>query len=109
MCGQDDDLRAWIVEELRLMTWIGELELTSAATPADAPAQLELLILGSDGLTAGDLERVAQRRRTTPVIAVGSTHMTADRSFGPKLTSRELKQAIRELVFTPAARASSSV
>ena len=105
VCGQDEDLRAWIVEELRLMTWIGEVELTAAPTLVEAPAQLDLVILGSDGLTTADLERVAQRRRTTPVIAVGSTHISADRSFGPKLTSRELKQAIRELLFGAEARA----
>ena len=87
------------------MTWIAEVELTAFATLAEAPSQLELLILGSDGLTTADLERVAQRRRSTPVISVGSTSIAADRSFGPKLTSRELKQAIRELVFAPAARA----
>jgi hypothetical protein len=108
VCGQDEDLRAWIIEELRLMTWIGEVELTSAASLAEAPPQLELLILGSDGLTTSELERVAQRRRSTPVISVGSSPIGADRSFGPKLTSRELKQAIRELVFAREARASST-
>ena len=106
VCGQDEDLRAWIVEELRLMTWISDVELSSAATLAEAPSQLELLIVGSDGLTTADLDRIALRRRSTPVIGVGSTHIAADRFFGPKLTSRELKQAIRELVFTRMAAAS---
>jgi hypothetical protein len=101
VCGTDEDLRAWIVEELRLMTWIGEVELSSVASLADAPVQLELVILGSDGLTQSDLERIAARRRTTPVIAVGNTVVAAERTFGPRLTSRELKQAIRELVFVP--------
>lgn len=89
------------------MTWICEVELTTFPTLAEAPSQLDLLIVGCDGLTPADLERVAHRRRTTPVIGVGATHIAADRSFGPKLTSRELKQAIRELVFAPAASASS--
>ena len=108
VCGADEDLRAWIVEELRLMTWVGEVELTSVASLADAPAQLELVILGSDGLTQADLERVSVRRRTTPVIAVGNTVIAAERTFGPRLTSRELKQAIRELVFTPRLAASAA-
>lgn len=89
------------------MTWIGELDLSSIANPADVPTQLDLLIVGSDGLSASDLDRVASRRKSTPVIAVGSSNMQAERTFGPKLTSRELKQAIRELVFAPAARVAS--
>jgi hypothetical protein len=101
VCGADDDLRAWIVEELRLMTWVGEVELTSVASLADAPGPLELLIIDSEGLTQADLDRLASRRRTTPVIAVGNTVIAAERTFGPRLTSRELKQAIRELVFAP--------
>lgn len=83
------------------MTWIGEVELSSVGALADLPPQLELLIIGSDGLSPGDLDRVASRRRTTPVIAVGATQIAADRMFGPKLTSRDLKQSIRELVFSP--------
>jgi hypothetical protein len=106
VCGADEDLRAWIVEELRLMTWIGEVELGAVAALAEAPPQLELLIIGSDGLSPGDLDRIASRRRATPIVAVGATTIAADRMFGPKLTSRELKQAIRELVFTPHAAAS---
>ena len=90
------------------MTWICEVELTAFATLAEAPAQLDLVIVECDGLTPADLERVAQRRRTTPVISVGTSHIAADRSFGPKLTSRELKQAIRELVFAPLAAAAAS-
>jgi hypothetical protein len=80
------------------MTWVGEVELASVATLAEAPAQLELLIIGSDELSPADLDRLATRRRTTPIVAVGSAAIAADRMFGPKLTSRELKQAIRELL-----------
>ena len=89
------------------MTWIGELELSSIATLGEAPSQLDLLIIDSDGLTAGDVERVASHRRSTPVVSVGAVHLAVDRSFGPKLTSRELKQAIRELVFARMTRAAS--
>lgn len=81
------------------MTWIGELELVSLPTLADAPPRLELIIIESDGLTPGDLDRLATMH--APVIAVGTAQVRADRMFGPKLTSRELKQAIRELVFGP--------
>jgi len=82
------------------MTWVGDVDLCSARSLDEAPAQLELLIVSSDGLTPGDLDRIATRRRAAPVIAVGSAPIAADRWFGPKLTSRELKQAIRELLFT---------
>lgn len=81
------------------MTWIGELEVVSLPNLADAPSRLELLIVDSDSLTPGDLDRLASLH--APVIAVGTAQVRADRTFGPKLTSRELKQAIRELVFAP--------
>ena len=83
------------------MTWIGELEVTSLPDLAEAPSRLDLLIVESDCLTAGDVDRLATLH--TPVIAVGTAQVRADRMFGPKLTSRELKQAIRELVFARAA------
>jgi hypothetical protein len=81
------------------MTWIGEVELGSVATLTEAPVELDLLIVGTDGLTPADLDRLAGYRRSTPVVVVGNAVVAAERSFGPKLTSRELKQAIRELVF----------
>lgn len=99
VCGSDEELRGWLIEELQLMTWIGELEVVSLRTLADAPPRLELIIIESDGLTAGDLDRLASVH--APVIAVGTAQVRADRMFGPKLTSRELKVAIRELVFAP--------
>lgn len=105
VCVSDEELRSWLIEELGLMTWIGELEMTSLANLADALAHADLIIIESDSLTPADLERLATTH--APVIAVGTKQVCANRMFGPTLTSRELRQAIRELVLAPRPAAST--
>jgi hypothetical protein len=97
VCAADAELRTWLLEELSLMTWIGPLQLTTLAryTPTDA----DLVIVGLDHLDAGELAQLRERRSITPMIAIGTADdIRADRMFGASVTSRELKQSIRELL-----------
>lgn len=91
---EDDDLRAWVVEELSLMTWVSPPILVSVwELPADRTG---LLIL--DHIPQTGLEAV--RSWPSPVIAIGADPGVAGALvLGPELTSRELKQAIRSTAF----------
>lgn len=102
----DDELRGWLVEELSLMTWMGALQLdTLAAVTMDAidPDALDLLIIDLDRMSAAEVQSIAKRSWTAPVIAIGTLRDRREYQFdhvlGPRLTSRELKQAIRQAVF----------
>ena len=92
--AHDDELRTWLVDEVALMTWIGNVQLECVTSLDELAA--DLVIVGADRLS-GD-ERRALDRRSWPVIAVGNPDAIADRVLGPGLTSRELKQAIREVL-----------
>jgi hypothetical protein len=102
----DDELRAWLVEELTLMAWKGALDLvTLTAVTADAlkTASLDLLIVDLDRMSLADVDVIATRTSTAPVIGIGTLRdHRVDRFeqvLGPRLTSRELKRAIRTIVF----------
>jgi hypothetical protein len=98
VCGPDEELRAWIAEELALMTWLGSVQLESSASLLDEPQAYQLVIAGLDGASDEEVDRLAARNWTTPLIAIGSRSVPAHRVLGTRLTSRELKQAIRELI-----------
>lgn len=98
VCGPDEELRAWIVEELALMTWLGSVQLESSASLLDEPQAFQLVIAGLDGASQEEVDRLAARDWTTPLIAIGSRPVPAHRVLGTRLTSRELKQAIRDLI-----------
>lgn len=101
VCGPDDELRGWIVEELQLMTWVGGLEVDSiSGVSEDAlrPDAYDVVIAGIDGISPADAERLARRSWTTPLIAVGTPAVGANRTLSSKLTSRDLKSAVRELL-----------
>lgn len=102
----DDELRGWLVEELSLMTWMGALQLdTLTAMTMDAidPDALDLLIVDLDRMSAAEVQAIATRSWTAPVIAIGTLldrrEYQFDHVLGSRLTSRELKQAIRKAVF----------
>lgn len=102
----NDDLRAWLLDELALMTSVGAFEVTAAANAEQLPLDsLSLLIVALPRMDAEDLDALrALRSRcgNTPVIAVGASPRDMQigeltRVLGLDLTSRELKRAIREL------------
>lgn len=102
----DDELRGWLLEELSLMTWMGALRLDPIASVASDvldPDSLDLLIVDLDRMTAADVQAIATRTWTAPVIAIGTMRDRREYQFdhvlGAGLTSRELKQAIRQAVF----------
>jgi hypothetical protein len=100
----DDELRAWLVEELTLMTWMGALQLATLPNVASLdPDTLDLLIVDLDRLSAADVQSIATRTWAAPVIAIGTPHDRREYKFdyvlGTGLTNRELKQAIRTVVF----------
>ncbi|NVB78108.1 MAG: hypothetical protein HOV81_06910 [Kofleriaceae bacterium] len=100
----DDELRAWLIEELSLMTWMGALQLdTLTSTDSLDPAALDLLIVDLDRMSAADVQAIATRSWSAPVIAIGTMRDRREYQFdqvlGSGLTSRELKTAIRQVVF----------
>lgn len=104
----EDDLRTWVVEELLLMGWSSPPQLVTAhELAAIDPTTLGVLVLDVDRLSPHDLEVI--RGWTCPIIAIGADPGIARAHLlPPKLTSRELKQAIRSTAFaTPETRESA--
>ena len=76
------------------MTWIERPALVIAAHLSALDGEASLLVLGVDRLPPSDLELV--RSWTVPVIAIGADPgIPRAHVLGPKLTSRELKRALR--------------
>jgi hypothetical protein len=105
VCSPDQELRAWLLDELALMTWIGPLDLDCVDSLAAEDVQrgaVDLVIVGVDGLPDVEVAMLRGRSWAPPVIAIGATRSelssVVDRAFGANVTSRQLKQAIRELV-----------
>ena len=79
------------------MTWAPQPTLVIAADLSAVDRDASLLVLGVDRLPPRDLELV--RSWTVPVIAIGAdAGIPRAHVLGPKLTSRELKQALRATV-----------
>jgi hypothetical protein len=94
--ARDEDLRGWLVDELLLMTWLGALELGLASSVADACAHTtDLAIVGLDGLSV-DETRLLHEHPAVIAIGTPATELARARVLASRLTSRELKQAIRE-------------
>jgi hypothetical protein len=90
----EEDLRTWVMEELLLVTWTSPPSLVVAADPAAVDRDASLLVLGVDRLSPSDLDLV--RSWSVPVIAIGADPgIPRAHVLGPKLTSRELKRALR--------------
>lgn len=95
----DDDLRAWVLEELLLMTWLSPPQLVTVHDLAAIdPTKVGVLVVDVDHMAPHDLEVL--RSWTCPIIAIGPDPGIADAHvLPPGLTSRELKQAIRSTAF----------
>ena len=80
------------------MTWAGALQLKTLARYAACDG--DLMIVGLEDLGGDELAALRERAPGTPMIAIGSppVGVTADRVLAASITSRELKQAIRELL-----------
>ena len=110
LCIAEDDLRSWVMEELLLMTWVSQPTIVTAHDlDAIDPADVSLLVLGVDRVAPRALE--VARTWTVPVIAIGTSPAGISRahSLGAKLTSRELKQALRATLLAPASSRKSAV
>ena len=108
LCIAEEDLRTWVMEELMLMTWIDKPSLTiiNELAPVDA----NVIVIGVDKLSARDREELRTRTWTTPVIAIGrDADVPNAHVLGPRLTSRELKQALRATLFDRQATKSAVV
>jgi hypothetical protein len=103
----DGELRAWLADELALMSPTIEVRAVDHVEQLDAvPAAL--WIVGVEALTLADSELVAElvARRSGPVIAIGApTSPLRAAAFAcvldARLTSKQLKRAVREALATP--------
>jgi hypothetical protein len=103
---QDRELRAWLVDELALISPTIEARTVDAL---DASAA-QLLIVGIDTLTLAEIDRL--RALTIPIIAIGAaTRQLASLPFAcvldARLTSKQLKYAVRDTLATPLVPVSS--
>jgi hypothetical protein len=91
---RDEELRGWLVDELLLMTWLGVVEIDLVAS-LDGVAGADLAIVGLDALTRDEL---AQLHGRTRMIAIGTppADLSPARVLDARLTSKELKRAIRD-------------
>lgn len=95
----DQELRAWLVDELALISPTLDVQTVDALDGASP----HLLIVGLDALSLADAQRVHELAATTSVIAIGSP--TTELAAAPfacvldtKLTNRDLKRAVRDLL-----------
>ena len=94
------------------MTWAETPTLTSAASlTAFDPSTMSLVVVGADRLGVHEREHLRTRTWRTPVIAIGreGTDLACEHVLGPRLTSRELKQALRATLFAPSPPRESAV
>lgn len=107
LCIAEDDLRSWVTEELLLITWVVQPAVaTVPELAAIDPTTAAVIVV--DRLASPDLELL--RRWAVPVIVIGADPGLAGAVvLGPKLTSRELKQAIRATVLHPPESRESAV
>jgi hypothetical protein len=95
----DRDLRAWVVDELALMSPTIEVQTADTLDAADA----DLLIVGLDALPAAAAERL--RELSIPVIGIGAPPSVLAGSsvcvLDAKLTSKQLKRAVRDSLALP--------
>lgn len=106
--ARDRELRAWLTDELALLSPRLEVD---AIDDLDALAEgaPDLWIVGVEALTdaeSAQLRTILERRRA-PVIAVGTCEALPRDAFASvldaKLTSLELKRAVRDCIARPAA------
>jgi hypothetical protein len=105
VCARDADLRAWLIDELMLITWLGRVEIRAIDSLRDElfrTNELDLLLIELDGLDPADAELLVGRRWSQPVIGVGEAVDSLASSVACVLdrspTSMRLKKAIRVLL-----------
>lgn len=94
------------------MTWVESPTLTTAASLAAIdPSAMSLVVVGADRLAHQEREHLRTRTWRTPVIAIGreAADLGCEHVLGPRLTSRELKQALRATLFAPTAPRETAV
>lgn len=102
------------MDELIVMTWVEMPTLTSSASLSTVdPKVMSLIVVGADGLPPREREHLRTRTWSTPVIAIGreTEDLRCEHVLPARLTSRELKRALRSTLFeAPAsARTASAV
>jgi hypothetical protein len=102
--AHDRELRAWLVDELALMSPTIDVQTTDTLVSGAA----HLLIVGLDALEPRDVARLAEllERRAVPVIGIGTAAPSlATAAFAcvldAKLTSKQLKRAVRDALAAP--------
>ena len=107
LCIAEDDLRTWVSEELLLITWVAQAAVVTVPDLAAIdPATAAVVVV--DRLASPDLELL--RSWSVPVIVIGADPgVPGAVVLGAKLTSRELKQAIRAAVLRPKETRESAV
>jgi hypothetical protein len=101
--AHDHDLRGWLVDELALMSPTIEVQTTAILDAGSA----QLLIVGLDALAATELEGLAAvlHARAVPVIGIGAATALPTAAFAcvldAKLTSKQLKRAVRDALAAP--------
>src|SRR5687767_5612856 len=100
--AHDPELRAWLVDELALMSPFGSVEVEEIDA-LDAAGSCDVLIAGLENVTADEAvklrELIAQH---VFVIAIGAPQAVQMRLdfrcvLDTKLTSRQLKRAVRDI------------
>ena len=110
LCIAEDDLRSWVMDELLLMTWVEAPTLTSAASLAAVdPTTADVVIVGLDRLAPHERDHLRARAWATPLIVIGRDdgELGCEHVLGPRLTSRELKRALRAVLYDSPARESA--
>jgi hypothetical protein len=101
--ARDADLRAWLLDELALLSPASAVEVRALDT-LEQTAATDVLIVDIDHLNEGDIELLRSAiLRHTSVIAIGSPHALSVRLdftcvLDTRLTSKQLKRAVRDVV-----------
>lgn len=105
----DTELRAWLVDELVLMSPTVAVQAAASMAALDE-GQAQLYVIGVDTLSLADAQHLRELidRRRAPVIAIGAPGSAlAGAAFAAVLdgavTSKQLKRAVRELLGSGAA------
>ena len=98
--AHDRELRAWLVDELALISPVGSIEVV-VIDSLDQVDACSVLIAGIDRLSANDVDRLRELiAMHVIVIGVGSPQ-SIELEFrcvlDTKLTSRQLKRAMRDV------------
>ena len=100
--AHDRELRAWLVDELALMSPFGSVEVEEVDA-LDGVGSGDVLIAGLEHITAGEADKLRELiAQHVLVIAVGAPQALQMRLdfrcvLDTKLTSRQLKRAVRDI------------